>query len=76
MHVVILHNQSNSNITKKVKPEYENEGSQNLLMEIPIAFVYYHLLVDCYKVGQSHIYKTQIYFCREGLFITSKGSFN
>ena len=59
MHLVLLHNQINSDITKKVKSDHENEVSRSQTMEMPITFVHYNLQVDCYKVGKCHIYKTR-----------------
>ena len=39
MHLVLLHNQINSDIKKKTNSVHETEVCCNLLMEIPIAFV-------------------------------------
>ena len=36
MHLVLLHNQINSEITKKVKSDHENEARRSQRMEIPL----------------------------------------
>ena len=68
----ILSNQINSEITKTVKSEHENEVNRSQRMEIPIRFVHYHLQADSYKVKQSHIYKHDIIFIRRGYSLHSR----
>ena len=43
MHLVLLYNQINSDITKKVKSDHENEAKRSQTMEISIRFVHCHL---------------------------------
>ena len=62
MHLVLLHNQINSEITMTVKSDHENDVSRSQTMQIPIRFVHYHLQVDFYTVIQCYIYKHNTIF--------------
>ena len=71
MQLVLLHNQINSEITKKVTSDHENVA-RSQRMEIPIRFVHYHLQADSYKVKQCHIYKHDIIFIGRGYSLHSR----